>query len=112
MQTMTEIAASRDSKYAARRVTFDSQTAPALWTDKHAPLKSVDLAVAPKKVKEVAAWMQKADSKLLILIGKPGIGKSTMVRLLAKELHIDLQEWKEGTTAYDESSLAHGPPVL
>jgi cell cycle checkpoint protein len=72
-----------------------------MWVDKHAPKSSTDLCVAPKKVKEVRAWMESATAnrasgkKLLVLVGSSGIGKSTMLRLLAKEMGLAVCDWNE-----------------
>jgi cell cycle checkpoint protein len=68
-----------------------------LWTDKYVPQSSNDLAVAPKKVKEVSSWLRKPSGRLLILVGSPGIGKSTMVQCLAKEQKTNVAEWTETT---------------
>ena len=90
-----------------RRVTFGEQKNASqrqqqqqqlLWTEKYAPKSSSELAVAPKKVKEVAAWLRGGEdgaSKMLILVGSPGIGKSTMIHCLARELRLTVQEWTE-----------------
>lgn len=76
-----------------------------LWVEKFSPTSSVDLCVAPKKVKECSAWMQEAThrervpavvpKKLLVLVGGCGVGKSTMVRVLAKELGLELHSWND-----------------
>ncbi|KAL7569297.1 hypothetical protein ACA910_016843 [Epithemia clementina (nom. ined.)] len=86
-----------------------------LWIDKHRPTKSSDLVVAPKKVKQVATWLkQQVDvnennsqqqphsyklgcggERLLILVGGPGTGKSTLIHVLAQELGWDVMEWTE-----------------
>jgi cell cycle checkpoint protein len=87
-----------------------------MWVDKYIPLSTSDLCVAPKKVKEIIAWLEAAQKsihsrhnskttsnqqqqqlhpKLLILVGSPGIGKSTTVRVIAKELHLNILSWNE-----------------
>jgi Mrp family chromosome partitioning ATPase len=83
----------RKARIDPRRVTFDQNKTSILWADKHTPGNSADLAIAPAKVKAVSEWMQAPSSKLLVLVGKPGIGKSTMVRVLARELALELMEW-------------------
>ena len=79
-----------------------------MWVDKHAPRTSAELAVHKKKVEEVRAWLQRADASLqlglpptprmLVLSGPPGSGKSTMLRVIAEELHYELCEWIEPRT--------------
>lgn len=68
-----------------------------IWVDKYAPQNIDDLCVAPKKVQEVRSWMEtrSPSKKFLILVGSPGIGKSTMVRLLAKHSDATLHEWSD-----------------
>jgi hypothetical protein len=65
----------------------------ALWVDKFAPRSAADLAVHKKKVEEVQQWLQQANvslelglppaSRLLVLSGPPGAGKSATLRVLA-----------------------------
>lgn len=70
-----------------------------IWVDRFSPKSSADLCVAPKRVKEIKSWMEDAVNgnqlKLLVLVGKPGIGKSTMIRVLAKELSFNVLSWNE-----------------
>ena len=92
-----------------------------LWTEKYAPTTSKDLVVAPKKVQEVETWMQEAllpgKSKFLILVGSPGIGKSTMVHCLARELNLDVVEWRESLSVawqqnnYGNESVEYESPI-
>ena len=79
-----------------------------MWIDKHVPLSSSNLCVAPKKIQEVKEWMSSNDDnnpKLLILTGGSGVGKTTMIRLLAKELGFTLLEWEAESSA--SSFLPH-----
>jgi len=71
-----------------------------LWVDKFTPFNSSDLCVAPKKVKECRAWLDGAikspnQHKLLVLVGAPGGGKSTMVKVLAREMGMNIHSWNE-----------------
>ena len=92
----------------------------ALWVEKHAPKSSADLAMHKKKVEEVRAWLQQADASLqlglppskrmLVLIGPPGSGKSTMLRVIAEELHFEICEWFEPRSdAWDPDRQREGP---
>lgn len=63
-----------------------------MWTDQYAPAEVADLCVAPKKVKQVQEWLDDyTTAGMMILVGSPGIGKSTMVKLLCGKVH----EWTE-----------------
>jgi cell cycle checkpoint protein len=77
--------------------TNSDEDVSALWVDRFTPTASAALCVAPKKVKEIQGWLeeQATGRRLLILVGSPGIGKSTTVRVLAKELQLDVQSWSE-----------------
>ena len=79
-----------------------------IWVDKYTPQSIDDLCVAPKKVQEVLSWMEtrSPSQKLLILVGSPGIGKSTMVRLLAKHNDSTLHEWSD---SYSNNDFSCGP---
>ena len=92
----------------------------ALWVEKHAPESSADLAMHKKKVEEVRAWLQRADASLqlglpptprmLVLSGPPGSGKSTMLRVIAEELHFEICEWFEPRSdAWDPDRPREGP---
>jgi cell cycle checkpoint protein len=71
-----------------------------MWVDKYAPTNAAQLCMAPKKVKEIRSWMQNPGaSRLLVCVGSPGIGKSTMVRILASELGWTLHEWSDSIAA-------------
>ena len=82
-----------------------------MWTDKHVPTVSSELCVQPKKIEEVRDWLKQcfrsirdpvlygSCSKLLVLTGGPGVGKSTMCKVLAKELEIEISQWNENQDA-------------
>jgi cell cycle checkpoint protein len=76
-----------------------------MWVEKFAPKSSSELCVAPKKLKEIKSWVQNSMSsisksqqqqqKLLVLVGSPGIGKSTTIRIIARELNTSILSWNE-----------------
>jgi cell cycle checkpoint protein len=75
-------------------------TSRGLWIDTCFPASSSDLCVAPKKVKEIGGWLDSATSrrtpkKLLVLVGSPGIGKSTAIRVLCEEKGLSISQWNE-----------------
>lgn len=73
------------------------------WAAKYAPRKLTDLLVHSKKVSEVRAWLENqlrvksgppsAESPILLLIGPSGVGKSSVVHVLASVVGFELCEW-------------------
>jgi len=71
-----------------------------MWVEKYAPSTAAQLCVAPKKVKEVRAWMEDPEStRLLIFVGSPGVGKSTAIQVLASELGLTVHEWNDSSSS-------------
>ncbi|XWW99792.1 hypothetical protein V2A60_007804 [Cordyceps javanica] len=69
------------------------------WSERFGPRNLDELAVHKKKVSDVRKWLGEVVSgklrqRLLILKGAAGSGKTTTVRLLAKELGYELLEWR------------------
>jgi cell cycle checkpoint protein len=103
-------------------------TSGELWCEKFQPTSINDLCIANKKIQEVASWIQSSchsalssrnqsnclynssisdnsrGGKLLILVGSPGIGKSTMISCLVKEMNISKMEWVESSYTSSGSS--------
>ena len=81
-----------------------------LWQDVYAPQTLSEVCLAPKKVKEITSWLETAmqnhtsQNKLLILVGSPGIGKSTTIRLLAQERGWNLLQWNESISSYQPNN--------
>ncbi|KAM3486654.1 hypothetical protein MY3957_009724 [Beauveria namnaoensis] len=69
------------------------------WSERYGPRNLDELAVHKKKVADVRRWLEEVVSgrlrqRLLILKGAAGSGKTTTVRLLAKEMGCELLEWR------------------
>ncbi|KAI1386213.1 Rad17-domain-containing protein [Hypoxylon trugodes] len=69
------------------------------WSERFGPVNLEELAVHKKKVADVRRWLEdvmagRMRQRLLILKGAAGTGKTTTVRLLAKDMHCDLLEWR------------------
>jgi cell cycle checkpoint protein len=86
-----------------------------LWVEKFFPTSSSDLCVAPKKVKEIREWLAAAVTttrhtakKLLVLVGSPGIGKSTAVRVLCDEKDLSILQWNESFVPRTRGSAPSG----
>ena len=78
-----------------------------LWSVKHTPQSASDLAVHPRKIQDVRTWLKSAISsarspKVLLLSGPTGSGKTATLWVLAKELELEVQEWHNPATVYDE----------
>ncbi|XP_054434436.1 cell cycle checkpoint protein RAD17 isoform X2 [Pteronotus mesoamericanus] len=71
------------------------------WVDKYKPETQHELAVHKKKIEEVETWLKaevlerqsKQGGPILLITGPPGCGKTTTIKILSKELGIQVQEW-------------------
>ncbi|CAM6097572.1 unnamed protein product [Calypogeia fissa] len=73
-----------------------------LWVDKYTPKSVGELVVHTKKVAEVKEWLQRqllhpygslSGSRVLMLTGPAGVGKTAVVHVLADVLGVELTEW-------------------
>ncbi|KAH8330220.1 hypothetical protein KR067_000192, partial [Drosophila pandora] len=81
----------------------DEEPPPAIsenWIEGFAPGSSEELAVHPKKVGEVRSWLlhceavrTKFPAQICLLTGPTGAGKTATLRVLAKEMGYQVQEW-------------------
>ncbi|KAJ1333574.1 cell cycle checkpoint protein [Microdochium nivale] len=82
------------------------------WSERFGPSNLDELAVHKKKVADVRSWIEgvtagRLRQRLLVLKGAAGTGKTTTVKLLAKDMRCELLEWRNPTGA-----LESGPGVL
>ncbi|TIB75843.1 checkpoint protein Rad24 [Wallemia mellicola] len=90
-----------------------SETTTSMWSEFYAPSKVSELAVHSRKVGDLRHWLEESFSdtklskyrvcgcylqKLLVLTGTAGCGKSTAVKLLAKEMNVDVIEYLNEST--------------
>jgi cell cycle checkpoint protein len=81
-----------------------------LWVGKYAPTTAAQLCVAPKKVKDVRTWLLDTEklSRLLVFVGSPGVGKSTVIQILGQELGWTVTEWSDSYTSRNYNSGGGG----
>ncbi|KAJ2128943.1 RFC checkpoint protein Rad17, partial [Coemansia sp. RSA 678] len=70
-----------------------------LWWQRYEPHTADELAVHKKRVDEVRDWLMAAGQavdghRVLVLEGPAGAGKSTCVRVLARDLGLNIVEWE------------------
>ncbi|KAH8893738.1 hypothetical protein GQ53DRAFT_96508 [Thozetella sp. PMI_491] len=75
------------------------------WSERFAPANLDELAVHKKKVADVRKWLEDAVSgrtrqRLLILKGAAGTGKTTTLQLLAREMQLEVLEWRNPTSTF------------
>ncbi|KAF5293596.1 hypothetical protein FQA39_LY03081 [Lamprigera yunnana] len=87
------------------------------FLDKLQPKRVEDLAVHPKKVKEVLLWLEQnvggkeIGPSILLLTGPTGAGKTATVNVLCKSLNVTVREWvnpmdQNVDDTYSESQLS------
>jgi len=67
-----------------------------MWIDLHTPQHTDDLAVHRNKITEVDSWIQSQTtngSKVLVLTGPVGCGKTATVQVLASKYGLTCKEW-------------------
>ncbi|KAK7752070.1 RFC checkpoint protein Rad17 [Diatrype stigma] len=75
------------------------------WSERFTPSNLSELAVHTRKVADVRRWIEgvmagRLRQRLLILKGAAGAGKTTTVRLLAKDMKCELLEWRNPTGSF------------
>eukprot|EP00956_Cyclotella_meneghiniana_P032530 scaffold89939_cov51-Cyclotella_meneghiniana.AAC.3 len=114
---------SKSSERLSSKTSVAKSASTQLWIDKHTPQTASNLCIAPKKIEEVRNWLsthiqtrqrrrnnggysmyEAPPTPLMILVGSPGIGKSTLVRVLANEMKLEVLTWNDVHTEYMQSS--------
>ncbi|EJT99612.1 Rad17-domain-containing protein [Dacryopinax primogenitus] len=89
-----------------------------MWVDRYAPTSSENLAVHKRKIDEVRHWLDEAITggptgklkryrRLLALTGPAGAGKTATIQVLAKELGIQITEWRNDSDVPLFQPLSH-----
>ena len=99
------------SQHSAKRKRSTSTEDPSsyqLWVDQYEPKSVKDVCVRADKVKELQNAIEyssignkQGHTKILLLTGQSGIGKSILVRLLCKSMNYDILEWTNPINDYD-----------
>lgn len=98
----------------------EEEAGQAMWCDAYAPTSTADLAPSKTRVQAVRSWLEEAlfgrpssvdqdipfsqlardrirkYRRILVLSGPAGVGKTTTLKLIAKELNVEVVEWEEG----------------
>ncbi|KAL2159303.1 hypothetical protein VTH06DRAFT_2738 [Thermothelomyces fergusii] len=75
------------------------------WSERFAPVSLDELAVHKRKVQDVRRWLDDVFSgrlrqRLLVLKGPAGSGKTTTLRLLARDMRCEVLEWKNPANSF------------
>ncbi|KAL2166376.1 hypothetical protein VTG60DRAFT_2886 [Thermothelomyces hinnuleus] len=75
------------------------------WSERFAPVSLDELAVHRRKVQDVRRWLDDVFSgrlrqRLLVLKGPAGSGKTTTLRLLARDMRCEVLEWKNPANSF------------
>ncbi|KAI1841697.1 hypothetical protein JX265_006246 [Neoarthrinium moseri] len=86
----------------SRNPALDDDQRP--WSERFGPVNLDELAVHKRKVADVRKWLDdvmagRMRQRLLILKGAAGTGKTTTLRLLAKDMGCELLEWRNPTSS-------------
>ncbi|KAH8318037.1 hypothetical protein KR074_003562, partial [Drosophila pseudoananassae] len=102
-QTENTLISKSDDVVDLTSLQTDEEPPPAIsenWMEGFAPGSSEELAVHPKKVGEVRSWLlhceavrKKFPAQICLLTGPTGAGKTATLRVLAKEMGYQVQEW-------------------
>lgn len=83
------------------------------WSERFGPTNLDELAVHKKKVADVRQWLEdvllgRLRQRLLVLKGAAGTGKTSTLRLLAKDMDLDILEWRNPAGAYMAGATSMG----
>ncbi|KAL2142265.1 hypothetical protein VTI28DRAFT_1402 [Corynascus sepedonium] len=75
------------------------------WSERFAPVSLDELAVHKRKVQDVRRWLDEVFSgrtrqRLLVLKGAAGSGKTTTLRLLARDMRCEVLEWRNPANSF------------
>ncbi|GAB1311394.1 RFC checkpoint protein Rad17 [Madurella fahalii] len=90
---------------ATATTTADSDNDARPWSERFAPVSLDELAVHKRKVLDVRRWLEEVlagrmRQRLLVLKGPAGSGKTTTVRLLARDMRCEVLEWRNPANSF------------
>ncbi|KAL2129793.1 hypothetical protein VTI74DRAFT_7307 [Chaetomium olivicolor] len=90
---------------AAKTTNADNEDDARPWSERFAPLTLDELAVHKRKVQDVRRWFDdvfagRMRQRLLVLKGPAGSGKTTTVRLLARDMRCEVLEWRNPANSF------------
>ncbi|KAK4117205.1 hypothetical protein N656DRAFT_773275 [Canariomyces notabilis] len=93
-------------------VSADADNDARPWSERFAPVNLDELAVHKRKVMDVRRWLEEVlagrmRQRLLVLKGPAGSGKSTTLRLLAKDLRCEVLEWRNPANSFGMAGPAY-----
>ncbi|KAL2266601.1 hypothetical protein VTJ83DRAFT_5953 [Remersonia thermophila] len=82
------------------------------WSERFAPASLDELAVHKRKVADVRGWLEevfagRTRQRLLVLKGPAGAGKTTTVRLLARDMRCEVLEWRNPGSSFGVPGQAY-----
>jgi len=102
---------SQSSTLASTPATIPDGNDSRPWPERFAPADLDELAVHKRKVQDVRRWLDDVFSnrlrqRLLVLKGPAGSGKTTTVRLLARDMHCEVLEWRNPASSFGAVGMA------
>ncbi|KAG7292103.1 hypothetical protein NEMBOFW57_002136 [Staphylotrichum longicolle] len=75
------------------------------WSERFAPVSLEELAVHKRKVQDVKRWLDEVFAgrmrqRLLVLKGPAGSGKTTTLRMLARDMRCEVLEWRNPANSF------------
>ncbi|KAK3311163.1 Rad17 cell cycle checkpoint protein-domain-containing protein [Chaetomium strumarium] len=95
----------RPAAISKARSTQDDDDDARPWSERFTPVSLEELAVHKRKVQDVRRWLDEVFAgrmrqRLLVLKGPAGSGKTTTLRLLARDMRCEVLEWRNPANSF------------